>query len=475
MSSGSRSSSRAISLIVPTPPAAEIVPSAAPIAKQQRRSASRCAGVEIERNSRVTTKSSVPPLTRAWSFAISTTSTAWAVVEPAVLDGEALHQRGLVGADVEVGVRRPAHHVGEAGEEARLRRRQRLEPGDDPPGGRRLGGRVGQGSGGVADGQPRIGLLAIEAEEATEHEWISYQRSYAGWSGLTATNVPLPVAVTDAVRGDLGLDGRPVVGDVDDPGPQVDRPIGRRRAAHPDRVLEGDGRRRPIGAARPHQVPGRRPVRVAVEQRPEDPAVDDAGERLVLAAAAPSGRRGSPGSSALGRLPMWSPIGLAGPQPKQRPAGAYRSWRLGVGRRLIAASIAAQRIRQPTGAEGGIRTHTRLPSAVFETAASAIPPLRPERAIVADHAPGRPASRPARGHGTVPRGHGVWRRADARLAAPQNRRPEGPPDRGGPSLDDGRRRPRPAPRPHPARARPRRRPRCVQRPRRAATRTSCSR
>ena len=27
-------------------------------------------------------------------------------------------------------------------------------------------------------------------------------------------------------------------------------------------------------------------------------------------------------------------------------------------------------------AEGGIRTHTRLPSAVFETAASAIPPLR---------------------------------------------------------------------------------------------------
>ena len=58
------------------------------------------------------------------------------------------------------------------------------------------------------------------------------------------------------------------------------------------------------------------------------------------------------------------------------------------------------------------------------------------------------------------------READARLAAPHNRRPEGPPDRGGPSLDDGRRRPRPAPRPHPARARPRGRPRRVQRPRR---------
>ena len=58
-------------------------------------------------------------------------------------------------------------------------------------------------------------------------------------------------------------------------------------------------------------------------------------------------------------------------------------------------------------------------------------------------------------------------RPDARLAAPrlrQYRRPEGPPDRGGPSLDDGHRRPRPAPRPHPHRARPRRRPRRVQPP-----------
>jgi hypothetical protein len=34
---------------------------------------------------------------------------------------------------------------------------------------------------------------------------------------------------------------------------------------------------------------------------------------------------------------------------------------------------------------------------------------------------------------------GVSQRTDARLAAPHNRRPEGPPDRGGPSLDDGRR------------------------------------
>src|SRR6186997_1437771 len=62
---------------------------------------------------------------------------------------------------------------------------------------------------------------------------------------------------------------------------------------------------------------------------------------------------------------------------------------------------------------------------------------------------------------------GVSAETDARLAQPQNRRPEGPPDRGGPSLDDGPRRPRPAPRPHLARASPWWRPRCLQRPRRA--------
>ena len=75
---------------------------------------------------------------------------------------------------------------------------------------------------------------------------------------------------------------------------------------------------------------------------------------------------------------------------------------------------------------------------------------------------------PARGPGKRRRNRngapGVSDGTDARLARPQNRRPEGPPDRGGPSLDHGLRRPRPAPRPHPARASPRRRPRVVQRP-----------
>ena len=46
-------------------------------------------------------------------------------------------------------------------------------------------------------------------------------------------------------------------------------------------------------------------------------------------------------SSSDGRLATWSPAGLAGPQPKQRPAGANRSWRLASFRpTVIGASIA---------------------------------------------------------------------------------------------------------------------------------------
>src|SRR5258705_6089941 len=121
-----------------------------------------------------------------------------------MLDREPLHQGGLVWADVEVGVRGPAHHIGEAGEEPRLRRRERLEASDDPSGGRGLGGRIGQGSGGIADGQPWI-RPAIEAEEASEHGVLSYQRSYAGWSGRTATKIPPPVAVTHSSAANSGI------------------------------------------------------------------------------------------------------------------------------------------------------------------------------------------------------------------------------------------------------------------------------
>ena len=37
-----------------------------------------------------------------------------------------------------------------------------------------------------------------------------------------------------------------------------------------------------------------------------------------------------------------------------------------------------------SGAEGGSRTHTKLPSTVFETAASTIPPLRQPTGNIAE-------------------------------------------------------------------------------------------
>ena len=88
-----------------------------------------------------------------------------------------------------------------------------------------------------------------------------------------------------------------------------------------------------------------------------------------------------------------------------------------------------------------------------------IPPLRPRgRPIVPPSARGPVESR------RNPRyWSGVSPGTDARLAAPHDRHPEGPPDHGGPSLDDGPRRPRSAPRSHPHRASPRGRPRRVQR------------
>ena len=73
-------------------------------------------------------------------------------VEPPVLDQEPLHDRGLLGADVEVGIRGTAHDVAKAGEIARLGGGQRFEPGNDPARRRRLGRGFRNGLGVVADG-----------------------------------------------------------------------------------------------------------------------------------------------------------------------------------------------------------------------------------------------------------------------------------------------------------------------------------
>ena len=114
-------------------------------------------------------------------------------VEAAVLDRELLHQRGLLGADAQVGLGRAAHHVGEAGEVASVGRRHRVEAGDDLARSGGLGGRAGDVR--LLDPGRRVLGGALGTRETLEHR-ISYQRSYAGWPGCTATNVPRQVAVT---------------------------------------------------------------------------------------------------------------------------------------------------------------------------------------------------------------------------------------------------------------------------------------
>ena len=83
-----------------------------------------------------------------------------------------------------------------------------------------------------------------------------------------------------------------------------------------------------------------------------------------------------------------------------------------------------QGIPSGCGAEGGIRTHKRLPSAVFETAAYAIPPLRPGAAPIVPRAGA--ASRPEPRDPPVRRVCRATMLDSPRLIR-QHRRPEGPP------------------------------------------------
>ena len=246
------------------------------------------------------------------------------LVEPAVLEHELLHDRGLLGADVEVGVRGAAHHVGEAREEARLLVRHRLEAGDDlaDRGGLGVGPGRGQRAGGGRRGRPPCG----DCGSGPRNRWktpmnASYQRSWAGWPGLTATKVPRPVAVTmpaDEISTstvarsspDSATRARSVTGRSDG--------VGCRRRIANSRVTVVGGLSRPRTRIRCHAA-----VQFAWQSRsvPRMPPLTTPSN----ASWSRSGRHSATtrsGSSGSGWLATWSPCGFAGPQPKQRPAGA---------------------------------------------------------------------------------------------------------------------------------------------------------
>ena len=86
----------------------------------------------------------------------------------------------------------------------------------------------------------------------------------------------------DAIDGQLGIDDDLVARHLDRPGPDLERPIDRRRTAKADRIVGRDTARRPCESAFAHQVHRGRPVRVAVQERPDDPSVEDVVEcRMV--------------------------------------------------------------------------------------------------------------------------------------------------------------------------------------------------
>ena len=76
-------------------------------------------------------------------------------------------------------------------------------------------------------------------------------------------------------------------------------------------------------AALLHQVIRGRPVRMAIEQRADNAAVQHPGKRLMMRLGVPLGDD----LVALGKLLICSPFSFAGPQPKQMLLGEYISCR----------------------------------------------------------------------------------------------------------------------------------------------------
>ncbi len=70
---------------------------------------------------------------------------------------------------------------------------------------------------------------------------------------------------------------------------QVHRPVCRCRTQELNRVIRGDGAGRAAFARLVHQVPRRRPVAVTIEERADNAAVQDAGERFILQLRLPFG------------------------------------------------------------------------------------------------------------------------------------------------------------------------------------------
>ena len=96
--------------------------------------------------------------------------------------------------------------------------------------------------------------------------------------------------VADLAAGDqFGLDGCTVIGRIDDASFQSDRPVDGRGAKKLNVKFSGDCTWSLVITAFFHQVIGRRPVRMAIEQGPDYTAVQNARKGLMMRLSVPLG------------------------------------------------------------------------------------------------------------------------------------------------------------------------------------------
>ena len=183
----SMSSSRAIWLTTAVS-SAEIVPFAAPTAKQARRTSRRCSGsgqrLELAGDDVVLGPADGPGL----ELGHLGHEDGGRLIQPVVRLELALDRRRLLVADVEIGVRCTSQGVGGRRDQPGALRRHGIQPGDDPANGRGVAGRVGRNlvaTGGF--GGRRCG----RAEEAAKHGASLSQRRRRramsrpfAWSGV---------------------------------------------------------------------------------------------------------------------------------------------------------------------------------------------------------------------------------------------------------------------------------------------------
>ncbi len=85
-----------------------------------------------------------------------------------------------------------------------------------------------------------------------------------------------------SASGQSSFDGRASLGGLDHFGRKMNRTIGRRRPQKLDRVISSNRARRTRLSPALHQMPGGSPIAMAIEQRADDPAVQNAGKRLIF-------------------------------------------------------------------------------------------------------------------------------------------------------------------------------------------------